>query len=135
MLIACAALGSAAEDSAVIVNSGSTNRPGFRIVVLRTGAAEYTETGRRPDREPAKPQRRSLPPALVKRFYADLDSAKPLPALPPQRCAKSASFGSRLTVQLGDEETPDLSCPSPRDGRVKALARDVNGIVKTFRPR
>ncbi len=44
---------SANVDSAAIVNSGSTNRPGFRIVVARSGVAEYTAT---PPRRTPQPQ-------------------------------------------------------------------------------
>lgn len=42
-------LGSPPElgDSATTINSGSTNRPGFRIVVDRSGAAEFASVSRR----------------------------------------------------------------------------------------
>src|ERR1700722_6077429 len=47
-VVVAMALRAAAADSAVIVNSGSTNTAGFRIVVERSGDAENTVTRRRP---------------------------------------------------------------------------------------
>jgi hypothetical protein len=117
----------AAPDSAAIVDSGSTNRAGFRIVVERSGNAEYTITRQK------EAQRLKIPEALAERFYADLKAAQPFPALPQQRCAKSASFGTRLTIEFGEEETPDLSCPDQGNPQIRMLKRDANDIVKLFR--
>lgn len=128
-----AAMACAAENTAVIDNSGSTNTPGYRITIERSGTAEYSAKSRRPSPESAKPVRRKLSAALVKRLYSDLDAAKPLSALPPQHCVKSASFGSTLTIEYAGNTTPDLSCPSTRGSHVQALARDANDIVKIFR--
>lgn len=143
--IACAAaavlitaLGAAGADVAVIVNSGSTNTPGFRIAVEQSGNAEYTAAPRRMIRPPSgeTPQTQlQLPDTLVKRLYADLDAAKPFSSLPHQRCAKSASFGTTLTIALGLQETPDLSCGGSDNEKLKALLRDANEIVKLFNSR
>lgn len=131
LLVSAASVwGFAAETPPVIVNSGSTNSPGFRIVVERSGDAKYTPTRRAESPEPVQ---RRVPAALVRRFYADLEAAKPLSALPAEHCAKSASFGTKLTVESGGDVTPDLSCPSPHDPRIRTLARDTNEIVKVFR--
>ncbi len=127
--------GASAADVAVIVNSGSTNSAGFRIVVERSGKAEFTavprKSGRSPDETP-KQMERTLPDAMVKRFYADLDAAKPLSSLPNRRCMKSASFGTKLTIEFAGEETPDLSCGSGDDAKLQDLVRDANEIVKLF---
>jgi len=82
-------------DAVTIIDSGSTNRPGFRIVVDRSGNAELTSTPRRSrlPQEQSKPIRKMLPLAVVERFHADLDAAEPLASLPAVHCAKSASFG------------------------------------------
>jgi hypothetical protein len=121
-------------DSAVIVNSGSTNRAGFRIVVDRSGNAEYTATPRRPNQPSASatPARLPAPDALVERLYSDLEAAKPLASLPHPRCAKSASFGFRLTIEFGGFETPDLSCGDADSLKLRALIRDANEIVELF---
>ena len=108
------------NDTATIVNSGSTNRPGFRIAVARSGIAEMTSTprgfaGRKG--APSGPTRRTLPQSLVEKFYSDLNAAKPLSALPAVHCAKSVSFGSTLAVAFGGEQTPDLSCGDGEIGR------------------
>jgi hypothetical protein len=121
-------------DAATIVNSGSTNRPGFRIVVDRSGVAELTATpGRLGAKQVQSPARRTLPHALVEAFYADLDAAKPLDSLPAVHCAKSASFGSTLTVVFGKEQTPDLSCGDRGNALMRDLIRDTSRIVELIK--
>src|ERR1700722_1129333 len=101
-----------ASDAATIVDSGSTNRPGFRIVVDQAGVAQLTSMQRnfRAAQEQTKPVQRVLSPAAVKRFHSDLQAAKPLASLPEVPCMKSVSFGSTLSVVFDREQTPDLSC-------------------------
>lgn len=139
-MIAIAICGSglpvAAEaDSAVIVNSGSTNTAGFKIAVERSGNAEYAAMPRRPLPQAPEPSRRPVPNELAKRLYADLEAAKPLSSLPRPRCAKSASFGSRLTIEFGGSETPDLSCGDGDNPKLRALIHDTNDILAIFSPK
>jgi hypothetical protein len=121
--------------SVAIVNSGSTNAAGFRIVVPRSGDAELTSAPRRfgPDSGgKAEPRRRKVPDTLVHDLYSDLDAAKPLSSLPAPRCMKSASFGTRLTIEFGADATPDLSCGDGGVAKLKALIRDVRQILELF---
>ena len=122
-------------DAATILDSGSTNRPGFRIVVAQSGLAELTsmprKSGEKP--EPVEPLRRMLPAAVLNRFYGDLKTAKPLASLPAVHCMKSASFGSTLTVAFAGEQTPDLSCGDGGNAAMSRLIRDVNEIVALVR--
>src|SRR5690348_5681451 len=65
-------------DSVLIVNSGSTNTAGFRIVVERSGEAQYTATPHRfssQTRESPSSTQKKVPRALLQRLYSDLDSA------------------------------------------------------------
>lgn len=127
-----------ASDAAVIVNSGSTNTPGFRITVERSGNATYAPMPRRggPQRNAqsgqAKPLTRTISTHLAKRFYADLDGARPLTSAPSRGCMKSASFGVTLTVEYAGEKSPDLSCGDHGDSHLKALIADTDAIVKQF---
>jgi hypothetical protein len=122
-------------DAAIILDSGSTNRPGFRIVVAQSGVAELTsmrrKSGEKP--EPVKPLKRALPAAVLNRFYDDLKTAKPLASLPAVHCMKSVSFGSILTVAFAGEQTPDLSCGDGGNAAMGRLIRDVNEIVELVR--
>jgi hypothetical protein len=118
-------------DAATIINSGSTNRPGFRIVVDRSGAAEWTSTPRRIGPRQAQPAsiRLMLPQTVVAALYADLAKARPLGSLPGVHCAKSVSFGTTLIVALGDEQTPDLSCGDGGSAVLRDLIGDAGRIV------
>jgi hypothetical protein len=131
-------LHAADAEIATIVNSGSTNRPGFRIVVHESGSAEFTASARRArpvqqQRQPAEPVTHALPAELLRRLQSDLNAAKPLASLPAVHCAKSVSFGSVLKVAIGDDESPDLSCGDGGNAAMGNIARDVNDIVQLFR--
>jgi hypothetical protein len=118
-----------------IVNSGSANTAGFQIVVEKTGAAEYSSHPRRNAIDkgaPPKTIRKTIPTSLAKALYEDVKMAGRLSSLPAQRCMKSASFGTRLTVQFGDDTSPDLSCGDGGDTRMRALIHDTTAIVKIF---
>lgn len=126
-----------AADAAVIVNSGSTNTPGFRISINPSGDAEYTVTPRRsgPKSEPPAPVHQRIAGALAKRLFSDLEAAQPLASLPQPHCAKSASFGTRLTIEFGDSETPDLSCGAGDNAKLRALVEDAAEIATLFKPK
>lgn len=124
--------------SAVIVNSGSTNMPGFKIVVERGGKAEYVPTLRahpQPETPPPASKKNRLPPALSKRFFADLEAARPFSDLPRPTCMKSVSLGSRETIQFNGDETPDLDCGSGHNEKLGALIQDSRQIVAVFSAR
>ena len=125
---------SANVDSAAIINSGSTNRPGFRIVVARSGVAEYTATPprRTPQPQESEPITLAISRTLTDRLYSDLKAASPLASLPIPHCVKSVSFGSRLTIGFGAEQSPDLSCGSGGNSAMESLIRDCNEIVALF---
>lgn len=124
-------------QSVTIVNSGSTNTAGFQIVVDKSGKAEYTSQPRRigMDRDEApKTISKTIPKSLAERLYADVIAASPLSSLPPWHCAKSVSFGTRLTIRFGDDESPDLSCGDGGNSKLRVLIHDANEIVKILRP-
>jgi hypothetical protein len=127
LVLAAAATAFAAGNTAVIVDSGSTNLPGYRIVVEKSGKGTYT-----PARGPGKATMKNLPKSLAQRFYKDLEAAKPLSGLTAPPCIKSASFGSTRTVEFAGEKTPDLSCGDGGSAKVAALAKDATEIVKAF---
>jgi hypothetical protein len=134
-LFAWSSLFASATNRAVIVDSGSTNTAGFRIVVKPSGEAEYTPlTGRsgRQTESQASPRSQKIEKDLVQRFYSELESSRPLSKLPRHGCFKSASFGTTLTVEFDGEKSPDLSCGDHGDPKLKRLVSDVNKIVKRF---
>ena len=125
----------AAADAVVITDSGSTNAAGFRIDVDQSGDGVYTPKPRRPSQltdEQQQPRKRRISADLIKRFYADLDAAKPFSGLPNQGCMKSASFGTTLVLEYLSEKTPDLSCGDRGSAKLKSLIQSTNAIIKVF---
>jgi len=119
--VTVAPLPAAPPDAAVIVNSGSTNARGYRIVVRPGGSAlvsrqaEVTTIG-------------IVSRETATRFFADLAAAAPLDAIGGAPCLKSASFGVRITVAWHGTQSPDLACPTGPAGRT--LLCDIGTIER-----
>lgn len=110
---------SAAE--ALIIDSGSTNREGYRLRVYATGWTALQQGD--------VPVKKRVPAALVKRFFADLEAAGPVDRIPVMRCMKSVSFGSSMQIGYRGKLSPDLTCPtSSSPGR--ALEVDAGALAQ-----
>lgn len=134
LTLAVAGFGQPPRDRgfAAIVDSGSTNTNGLRIVVEPSGRTQSTLSPRGPQAPSGESQAataKTVPASLARRLYSDLDAAWPLSSLPTQHCLKSASFGTKLTIEFGGQTTPDLSCGHTADPRVRALAKDARDII------
>jgi len=92
------------KDAAVILNTGSTNAAGYRIVMQRSGSAEYTWGPHRAST--------TIDRSLATKFFADANSGMPLSKLAVAPCMKSASFGTSTFVWWREQRSPDLSCPT-----------------------
>ena len=105
---------------ALIVDSGSTNRAGYRLRVYADGwtALQQGDVA----------VKKRVPTALVKRFFADLRAAGPLDRITVMRCMKSVSFGSSMQIGYLGKLSPDLSCPSASSA-ARALAVDAGALV------
>jgi hypothetical protein len=64
------------RHAAAIIDSGSTDRLGFRIVLDYSGDAKVTSMLRKFTTSQEQPIRLMLPRAFVERFHADLNTAK-----------------------------------------------------------
>ncbi len=106
-------------NAAVIVNSGSTNISGYRIVVAPDGRATVVT--------PSGSRVQQLATSTAAAFFKHLAAAMPLSKLSGEPCMKSASFGSTTTIQYKGERSPDLSCPM--EGPGAALGADVQHIT------
>lgn len=110
------------KGAAVILNTGSTNTSGYRIVVQENGNAEYISDVTR--------GKARVPAATASKFLSDLRAAAPLQSLQHAACMKSISFGTSLFVWWNHSRSPDLSCPS--DTRGKALEADAQAIASAL---
>lgn len=106
------------KDAAVILDTGSTNTLGYRIVVQRSGAAEYISGSRRAKVEVA--------PSLAAQFFKDAQAAMPLTAQGASDCMKSSSFGSSLFVWWKGSRSGDLTCGA------SAVANDALKIAQAI---
>jgi hypothetical protein len=107
------------HDAAVILNTGSTNALGYRIVVQRDGQAEYVMGSVR--------KKAQLSAQKTESFFADMSAAMPLTALAVGHCMKSASFGSSTFVWWRGKRSPDLQCAA--DPKATALYSSVSKIA------
>jgi hypothetical protein len=114
-------------DSAMIVDSGSTNANGYTIHITADGNASVTfqPRGGSPIGTP-KPF--TVPAATTARFFSDLAAARKgnLATVP---CMKPVSFGTTLKVTWQGWTSPDLTCP-PKDSLGESLVSDVAAIRK-----
>lgn len=107
------------RGAAVILDTGSTNTAGYRIIVQRDGTAEYIMGG----------ERRTVHISAGKTtaIFNDLVAAMPLSHLSSGHCMKSASFGSSTFAWWRGQRSPDLQCAS--DPRATALYASISGLV------
>jgi hypothetical protein len=68
--------------------------------------------------------------AVTQKFIQAVDSAGALHDLPAAHCAKSASFGSKLFIQVGEDRSPDLSCPTQGNAQVETLKQQATEILQ-----
>jgi hypothetical protein len=109
--------------AAVILNTGSTNTAGYRIVVQRSGSVEYIVASQRASA--------TVPGELAARLFSDLTAAGPLQDIASVPCMKSASFGTSLYVWWGrGGRSPDLSCAPSEPA--KALQADASQIAQAL---
>ena len=116
----------ASPDTAMIVNSGSTNSYGYSITVRSDGNATATLQVRGAAAGTTKAF--TIPAATVERFFADLAAARKGNAT-TSPCMKSASFGTSTHITWQGWVSPDLSCP-PSGALGQALDADVDAIRK-----
>jgi len=103
-----------------IVNSGSTNSIGYRVLIGSGGEASFVSGD--------GSGHATLPSDLFGRLQQDISSAKPLSGLPAaSSCMKSVSFGTSTFVALGGDHSPDLTCPA--NDAAKNLKSDVDAVI------
>jgi hypothetical protein len=117
------------QPQALIMDSGSTNRPGVQITLDASGDNATLEPRNGPQ------QTIQLPRKLCEQFLSDLQAAGPLNALPASHCLKSASFGSRLYVEFNGLRSPDISCPAQADNRTATLRKEATEILNAAQRR
>ncbi|MFN2449789.1 MAG: hypothetical protein ABR508_08350 [Candidatus Baltobacteraceae bacterium] len=117
---AAVSLASGGPDGAILVNSGSTNTPGYTIKVWSDGRAVAAAGMTRAPRD------------VVARLFADLRAAKRAgSANEAKTCMKSASFGSSTVARYHGWSSDDLECPGndPLTADAHALAAAVQPVT------
>ena len=110
------------RGAAVILNTGSTNTIGYRIVVDASGRAQFVQRASRANAR--------VPEEIAAKLFADLRAAMPLSAIHILPCMKSASFGFETYLWWRGQRSPDLSCPG--DPKSVALNEDVTAVARAL---
>lgn len=110
-----------APIAATIAVSRSTNTPGYRVSVRHNGLLDLARDG-------AATTHLQVDPKSLSGFFAALQAAGPLDALPAGQCMKSASFGTTTRVSSAGAVSPDLQC-AQGDVHEAALAAAVDGVI------
>ena len=119
------------RSTATIINSGTTNKDGYRIVLTRSGDASYTrQPGSKTERTKAATINSKISMELTSKFFNHLDAAMPVSSLPVEECGKNDSLGSMTYVSIDGQRSPNLGCA--RDPRKSALYDDITMIATTF---
>ena len=105
--------------AAVLLNTGSTNSAGYRVVIQSNGSVEYVEGSSRATAR--------IPSDLASKFYADLSAGMPLSRLHAAPCMKTTSFGTMTFLWWRGQRSLDISCPG--DARATALNGDALAIA------
>jgi hypothetical protein len=113
----------ASPQQVTIEDTGSTNRPGVKLIVTSTGAAQV-------EIRDAEARKTNIDTRLCDRLFQDLKSAGSLGGLPRTHCMKSVSFGSSLYMEFNGERSPDLSCPAAQDSKVAILQKDARDVME-----
>lgn len=107
-------------EAAMILETGTADAAGYRIVVLPTGKAEAVDG--------AGHTQGQVSAELAGRFFRNLTVAMPLSKLPSSACTPGLSSTAALFVSWHGEQSPDLSCA--RDAKMSALADDAKAIAR-----
>jgi hypothetical protein len=107
-------------SEALILNSGSTNRAGYRLRVFADGTTALQQGD--------VPLKKRIPQTLATHFFADLKAAGPLDKLQLPHCMKSASFGSTTQIGYRGVMSGDVSCFGDSQ-TVRALSIDATAIA------
>jgi hypothetical protein len=124
-----------------IVNSGSTNTPGYTIILENNGRVHYYIAPRRfqvinVNGTVQKPSwtngTAQLSHKTTKNLYSQIERCEPFNKIPVKQCGKSVSFGFTLTLIYNGKATPDLTCPTNNKNLAK-LTTIVNGVISELK--
>jgi hypothetical protein len=115
-----------------IVNTGSTNAPGFTITVTPEGLATWAVGAPKGLGSPLKCVTMTgttmLAAALTSTLFTDLTKAEPFASRHFDQCAKSISFGTYTHVTYAGATIPDIECGSSTDPLAEAVTVDTQNV-------
>lgn len=120
------------QDTIFLQDSGSTNTAGFCYIVSRAGSVTKitgaTVLQRRQGRPDSSEQSASIPVALAKKLFTDVEAAMPLSEIPVIHCPKSVSFGTSRFISFKGEKSPDISCARGNE-KITTLKSDFTEVI------
>jgi hypothetical protein len=112
----------APNGAAMILNVGSADAAGYRIVVLPSGTATSVDGAGRGQGQ--------LPTDIADRFFRDLSASMPLSQLRAGSCAKTPTASLPTFVTFRGERSTDVSCRG--NDKSSALFSDVQAIARAL---
>ena len=119
-------------QTAMIVNTGSTNTRGYQLQVASDGGAAFStgSVNKAAVTGDLVVHYRSGTVRDANKFFQDLNAAMPLTSLPVRHGMRSASFGTQTYITYKGQRSPDLTFAS--DPRTVALKADIDSITKAL---
>jgi hypothetical protein len=110
------------DGAAMILNVGSADAFGYRIVILPSGKATSIDGAGRAEGQ--------LPADITDRFFRDLAKAMPLTQLPVSLCSQTTTTLLPTFVMFRGQRSTNVSCRS--NDKSSALSEDVQAIARTL---
>lgn len=109
-----------------ITNSGSTNTPGYTLVIYSDGSGSLNYT-RKGQTHFGTYQDKTFPAGTfaTQQLHTVLQAVGDVSKIPHRGCLKSASFGTSTTITYQGKTSSDLTCLGSQDARSHLDLKDM----------
>ncbi|CAF1345351.1 unnamed protein product [Rotaria magnacalcarata] len=127
-----------------MVNSSSTNTPGYRVEIEHNGDVHYyiapqrvgtislNGVGQQSSSNSGTNGAAKLSGKTTKDLYHHIKQCEPFNKLTIETCAKSVSFGLSLKLTYNGQTTPDLTYPT-NNTHLANLAKVANSVISELK--
>ncbi len=113
-------------DGGRIIDTGSTNAPGFTIAVRSDGTGWWRPTARM-GANPTAPHTFTIAQGVARRFLAAMNDGR-TDGVRGVPCMKSASFGHSVFAIWHGWRSPDITCPLD-SAEARSIAASIHAVI------